>query len=87
MTIFVSFPNINELVNGAYMVCKAKTLAVYNLRRKPQTLNDRREGFFGKKNDPDYTSSTARAERRIRSGTLHFKTGELSYIWGFSLRV
>ena len=80
MTIFVSFPNMNELVNSAYRVCKAKTLAVYNLHRKPQTLNDRREGFFRKEIDPDYTSSTARAERLNRSGTLHCKTGGLSNI-------
>lgn len=71
---------MNELVNGAYRVCKAKTLAVYNLHRKLQTLNDRREGFFRKKTDPDYTSSTARAERRKRSGTLHCKTEGLSNI-------
>lgn len=43
--------------------------------------------FFRKKTHPDYTSSTARAERRKRSGTLHCKTGGLSNIWGFSLRV
>ena len=79
---------MNELVNGAYRVCKAKTLAVYNLHRKPQTLNDRREGFFSQENQSCYRcSSTARAERRKRSRTLDCKAGGLSHICGFTLRV